>query len=162
VTWEISLDRLAALTGDAPGRLAAVVVLEGRRAVPLLGRTPERFGVLVLESGVLTLHGEEQAEHAPVSEVRARRLRSNGFALSLGAEASLEHHVHGYHQPRAGEPSRARELAQEHRALTLVPSPPDMPERQYQRILSNRRSQQLLWRELWLAALSGAGAHVVP
>ena len=163
MTWEISLEGLTALTGDVPGRLAAVVVFEDRRSRSLLGGRASRFGVLVLQEGMLTVHDDDPSASAPVAEVRARRLRSLGFALALRAQAGSEQHVHGYHQRRAGEEdARAQALAQEHRALTLVPRPPDMPERQYARILANRRSQQLLWRELWLAVLARAGAQIAP
>jgi hypothetical protein len=148
--WDIAPDRLAALTGEQDGRLAGLVVERERRLAPA------RLWVLELHDGEVALHDEDATERAAIGEVRTDRQGSNGFRLQLEGRVHL---LHGFHPRNAREAAAAEPLAERHRALRLVPRPPEMTDRQYRRITGNRRAQQLLWRELWLAALAQAGAR---
>ena len=150
MTWEITADQLAELTGEHDGRLAALVVERERRLAAA------RLWVLELHGDHVALLDDAVALRAPAPEVAVTRAGSNGFRLTIDGEP---HQLHGFHPRSARESSAAAPLAERHRALTLLPRPAEMPERQYRRILGNRRAQQLLWRELWVAVLTRAGAR---
>lgn len=140
----------------APGeRVAGAVYYRQARAA-----TAE-LAVLEVDSqpGLVTLSGlsgEQLFSHRP-AELRFSLASRASFQLDRGDDrwlmsGTVFKHGHGLDE--------LRELIDRDDVILVVPMLPQMPDREYERLLGNTGAQQAAWCGFWSAVLEHAGAAV--
>ncbi len=92
----------------------------------------------------------------PTGEIRCRRSWPACFTIECEGRRWRLWGL-GVNSVRGGQ--RLLEVTRREHALTIVPRPAGMSDKQYKQLMSSKLGQQRLWRELWLIVLRAFGAH---
>jgi hypothetical protein len=157
--WDLTAEEPEGRSGFAerePRRFAAVVYwrrhllsLTGRRAVLELLDRPEATATLTNKRG-------EVLFQVATGEIRCRRSWPACFTIECEGRSWR---LWGLAVSSARGGKRLLEVTRREQALTIVPRPPGMSDKQYKKLMSSKLGQQRLWRELWLIVLRAFGAH---